>query len=191
MSAAARDTIEALLAACALKDLPRAGWVRVGVPAPESVAAHSWGIAHLALWLLPANLDLGRALAYASLHDLAEATVGDITPHDGVSHEEKARREGEAIDRLLALRPALRDLWAAYEAHDDAEARFVRELDRLDMAVQALAYHRRGATGMAAFIASAARVVRHPALTPLLEAIQAEITPADAPPQPPTSRPDR
>lgn len=29
----------------------------------------------------------------ALAHDLAEAVVGDITPHDGVSREEKHRRE--------------------------------------------------------------------------------------------------
>jgi putative hydrolase of HD superfamily len=203
MSAPARDTVDALLAACALKDLPRAGWARVGVPAPESVAAHSWGVAHLVLWLLPLDLDLGRALAYAALHDLAEATVGDITPHDGVGRDEKIRREREAIAALLDLRPALRDRWEAYEARADREAAFVHELDRLDMAVQALAYHRRGAAGMAAFVASAARVVRHPTLTPLLDVIRTEIAgeiaggdgaesgPGVAPGQLPTSRPDR
>ena len=29
----------------------------------------------------------------ALVHDLAESLVGDITPHDGVSKEEKYRRE--------------------------------------------------------------------------------------------------
>ncbi len=29
----------------------------------------------------------------ALVHDLAESTVGDITPHDGVSKEDKYQRE--------------------------------------------------------------------------------------------------
>ena len=73
-----------LSAALALKALPRAGWVRAGVRHPESVAAHSWGVAWLVLVLCPPALDRGRALAIAVAHDLPEVTVGDITPHDGV-----------------------------------------------------------------------------------------------------------
>jgi putative hydrolase of HD superfamily len=195
MTGSATATLDALIAAFALKDLPRAGWVRVGVHAPESVAAHSWGLAQLVLWLSPPDLDLGRALAYAALHDLAEARVGDITPHDGVTPAEKAEREAHAIEDLLTLRPDLRDRWFAYEAQADAESPFVRELDRLDMAIQALAYHRRGADGMGAFVASAARVVQHPALLPLLHAIAREVTGDGAGPgaaaQLPTSRPER
>jgi 5'-deoxynucleotidase YfbR-like HD superfamily hydrolase len=36
----------------------------------------------------------------AVVHDLAEAIVGDITPHDGISKEEKHRREKEAIEKM-------------------------------------------------------------------------------------------
>ena len=41
--------------------------------------------------------DSGRAVAMALVHDLAEAVVGDITPNDGVSDEEKAAMEREAM----------------------------------------------------------------------------------------------
>ena len=41
-----RDTLMAYLG---LKDVLRQGWVNAGVEAPESVAAHSWGMAVLAL----------------------------------------------------------------------------------------------------------------------------------------------
>ena len=66
---------KALLAAYGLKHLDRAGWVRVGIDAPESVAAHSWGLCWLALSLCPAELDLGTVLSFATLHDVAEAIV--------------------------------------------------------------------------------------------------------------------
>ena len=40
-----------------LKQIPRTGWVRSGIKAPESVAAHSWGMAVLAMELCPPELD--------------------------------------------------------------------------------------------------------------------------------------
>jgi putative hydrolase of HD superfamily len=171
------EGLETLLECLKLKALPRAGWVRKGVPGPESVAAHSWGVAWLALVLCPPELDRGRALAYATLHDLAEVRVGDLTPADNVSREEKTRREHQAMAQLAAglQRPDLAALQERYEAQADPEARLVRELDRLDMALQALAHHRAGHPGMREFVESADRVVRHPSLRPYLEAILAQV----------------
>jgi putative hydrolase of HD superfamily len=165
-------TLDALVEAARLKRLARAGWVRVGVSSPESVAAHSWGVAMLVVNLAPPGIDLGRALTYAVLHDLAEVRVGDLMPSDGVSHAEKARREREA---MVGLAPELLDRYDRYEAQEDDESRFVRQCDRLDMAIQALAYARDGAAGMREFVESAAKVVNHPSLRPLLDAIFAEL----------------
>lgn len=39
----------------------------------------------------------------ALVHDLAECIVGDITPHCGVSPEEKHRREDEAMKLITEL----------------------------------------------------------------------------------------
>lgn len=39
----------------------------------------------------------------ALVHDLAESIVGDITPHCGVSVEEKHRREEEAMKNICSL----------------------------------------------------------------------------------------
>jgi putative hydrolases of HD superfamily len=167
--------LETLLEGLSLKSLSRAGWVRKGVSGPESVAAHSWGICWLALALAPPELDLGKLLAYAALHDLPEVRVGDLTPADRVSKSEKARREHDAMAALARERPQLLAMFEAYEAQADAEARFVRELDRLDMALQALAYHQRGAAGMLEFVDSAAEVVRHPALRPSLDEVRARM----------------
>jgi putative hydrolase of HD superfamily len=135
------------------------------------VAAHSWGIAWLVLALGPPGLDRGRMLAYAALHDLPEVRVGDLTPEDGVAPEEKSRREHAAAMALLAGNPDLLELWEDYEAQADAEARFVRQLDRVDMAIQALAY--RAEADTRPFLDSADRFVTDPRLRPLIEAIKA------------------
>ncbi|HMV68636.1 MAG TPA: phosphohydrolase, partial [Myxococcota bacterium] len=57
----------------------------------------------------------------------------------------------------------------------DPEARFVRQLDRLDMALQALAYARAGMCGGEEFLASAARALSDPALLDALAAIDAAL----------------
>jgi putative hydrolase of HD superfamily len=125
-----------------LKRLPRAGWLRVGVEAPESVAAHSWGVAYLVLLLCPPDVDRGRALALAVLHDVGEARVGDITPHDGVDRAEKRRAEEAALVSLVD--PALVALWREYEDGSSPEGRFVKACDKLDMALQAQLYATEG-----------------------------------------------
>jgi 5'-deoxynucleotidase YfbR-like HD superfamily hydrolase len=38
-------------------------------------------------------IDKNKLLKICMVHDLAESVVGDITPHDGVSKEEKRRLE--------------------------------------------------------------------------------------------------
>jgi putative hydrolase of HD superfamily len=143
-----RDLLRFFHLAGRLKDTPRAGWALRGVERPESVADHSWRTALLALVLArraDPPLDRERAVALALVHDLAEALVGDITPYDGVSADEKHRREREAMARLaeLAGDGGLLALWEEYDAGTTPEARFVRELDKLETALQAAEYEER------------------------------------------------
>ncbi len=186
MSGAAA-TVSRWLEIVDLKHVDRAGWLRAGVVAPESVAAHSWGVAWLVLELLPPDLDLGRALAYAILHDLPEARVGDLTPQDGVDRATKHALEASAAADLLPPRLAAR--WSAYEAQGDPEARFVKQLDRLDMALQALAYASR-ADDVTPFMVSARKAIDAPALLALLDVLEGEISRSRPTPEAPPG-PDR
>ena len=132
---------DVLIEALALKALPRAGWLRVGVQAPESVAAHSWGVAWLVANLCPAELDREKALVIALVHDLAEVRVGDITPHDGLAPDEKDRLEREAFHALVQPMPNADELRQAFADYGRTpEGRFVKACDKLDMALQAERY---------------------------------------------------
>jgi len=164
------DTLDRLLEGLPLKHLDRAGWSRVGVQHPESVAAHAWGMSWLVLRLCPAELDRGRCLALATLHDLPEVQVGDLTPYDGISKTEKHAREDRAAAELLADRPDLLALVREYTNQASPEARFVRDLDKLDMALQALVY--RQVADTQEFVDSALRSVRTPQIRALIAAIQ-------------------
>ena len=135
------ESKEALIEALGLKHVVRAGWIRAGVKQPESVAAHSWGMAMLATQLWPEHLNLQRVLELCILHDVAEVIVGDITPHDGIASSEKHRLEVEAI-RTMGI--DAEEVFAEYEQQLTEESQFVRYLDKLDMALQAEIYEGQG-----------------------------------------------
>mgnify|MGYP005674321269 FL=1 len=133
-----------------LKDLPRTGWVRSGVQEPESVAAHSWGMAVLALHFAPKNLDLAKVLAMCIIHDLPEVRVGDLTPHDDVRN--KAELEASAMSELA---PEWLGLFHEYESGHSEEAKFVKQIDKLDMGLQASIYQSRQELDLSEFTNSA------------------------------------
>ena len=86
-----------------------------------------------------------RCLLMCLVHDMAESIVGDLTPHCGVSVEEKHRREEEAMEEIVKLVPELaanelRGLFAEYESQNTKEATLVKDLDRFDMICQAYEY---------------------------------------------------
>lgn len=164
-----------LIELLSLKTVDRAGWHRVDIAAPESVAGHSWGVATLALVLCPPELDRDRVVAIALVHDLAEVRTGDITPHDGIDRADKQRLETTAAKQLFASRPDLFALWEEYDTDDTEEARFVHDLDKLEMALQALAYRQSQAADTREFIASAAARARHPVVTTIIADIQARV----------------
>jgi len=153
-----------------LKTLRRQGWIDRGVREPESVADHSFRLALMA-WVLAQrrpDLDATRAMLLALVHDAAEAIAGDRTPFDAALQagaepavlfrqrpvydpEAEARKtaaERAALRELAALLPApvgerLIETWEEYEAALTAEARFVRQLDKLETVLQALEYRER------------------------------------------------
>ena len=153
-----------------LKNVERAGWKAVGIADPESVADHSWGVGLLVLLTCPPELDRGRALALAIIHDLPEVLVGDLTPRDGVSPDEKRRREARAARTLFVDHPELLALWEEYAENQSPEARFVHDLDKLEMGVQAERYRRQRGADTSEFLESARADLDAPALLALLGA---------------------
>jgi putative hydrolase of HD superfamily len=148
----------------ALKRLPRTGWVQRGVPDPESVAAHSFGVAALAAVTASAvGADPARAVLVAVIHDVAEALTGDLTPADGVPGDTKRRREEQAARRILAgVDPngTLMAAWLDYAERRTPEGRLVKDLDKIDMALQADAYAREGTAAAGALRRSAERTIQ-------------------------------
>lgn len=163
-----------------LKQLYRQGWLRHGVPAQqaESVAEHSFGVAMLALWLMEAEfpaLDRLRVLQMALLHDIGEIYAGDLTPADAVPAEEKHRREAASVRRVLGKLPGGEKfvaLWEEFEQGNTPEARLVRQLDRLEMGLQAGVYASQGFGQMQEFWATARQALDDPVLAAILSEVE-------------------
>lgn len=137
-----------LLESMKLKDIPRTGWRRIGIPTGESVADHVFGVALLAYVLGDARgMNKGRLIKMALIHDLPEARTGDIPPSSGSNQQEKLIKESRSMQGIVkslpaGLREEVSDLWREYALGETREASFLRELDKLEMAFQALRYEK-------------------------------------------------
>ncbi|KAF8548852.1 HD domain-containing protein [Imleria badia] len=160
-----------------LKTQKRTGWIDHNVPNPESISDHMYRMAVLAMCTSDATLDVPKCVMMCVVHDLAEAhgksfALGDITPREGIPKEEKRRLEAAAMhnfvhDMLHATPAALRieALWKEYEEGETPEAKFVKDLDRLEMALQAREYekvHGRARGDLQGFFDSSFPYLRHP-----------------------------
>ena len=140
--------LDLLLQANRLKALPRSGWMMRGIAQPESVAAHSYGVAFLSLLLadaVDAPLNRANLLTTALLHDLPESHITDIprTAMRFIAPSAKRTAEVDALEDLLKHAPsgeAYRELWLDFEDRRTPEGRLVRDADRLEVMLQAHVY---------------------------------------------------
>ena len=85
----ASRAIDFLTLTRSLKTTKRTGWVMRGVQSPESIADHMYRMSLMGMIasFSDGTLDTNRCIKLALIHDLAEAKVGDITPHCKYSYE--------------------------------------------------------------------------------------------------------
>ncbi len=162
-----------------LKALYRQGWLRHGVPKEhcETVAEHSMGVALLALFLADGffpELDKGRLILMGLLHDFGEIYAGDIVPGK-MSLEEKHVLERKSVERVFLRLPKGKDylaIWEEFEAQETPEARFMKEIDRLEMGLQASIYEQEGFGDLSVFFESTDKALSTPELRKILAAIR-------------------
>lgn len=104
---------------------------------------------------LTSKLDIAKCCRMALIHDMAEALVGDITPVDNVTKEEKSRRESETMDyiceKLLGRFNGglngreVRKIWQEYEDSETQESLFVHDVDKIELLLQMVEYERSSA----------------------------------------------
>ncbi len=173
--------IQAYFELAHLKQLYRQGWLARGIPAErcESVAEHTFGVAVTGMLLADAHfpeLDSHKILRMALIHDFGEVYAGDIIPGDAISPEEKHQREKEAVTRIFKGLPngeVYLALWEEFETGATAEASFVRQIDKLEMALQASVYEHQNLGDLTEFYRSAGKEISSPELENILKELEA------------------
>lgn len=135
-----------------LKNKKRQGWIYWNVTADriESIAEHIFGAEQLA-WLIYSeaelDLDIYKVISMLSLHETEEITIGDITPFDQVSREEKKRRGHIAIEETfknLFKNEMMINLIKEFDAGETKEAKFAVMCDKLECDLQVKKYYEQG-----------------------------------------------
>ena len=138
-----------------LKTTKREGWRRFSIDHGESISDHMYRMSIITMLCPPAlskRLDIPRCTKMALIHDMAESLVGDITPVDGVTKDEKSRRETETMDYICssllgsvdggAQAKEIRGIWQEYEDNQTPEAHFVHDVDKMELLLQMVEYER-------------------------------------------------
>jgi putative hydrolase of HD superfamily len=165
-----------------LKDLKRTGWVIAKVKKPESIAAHSFGVSLLALiFARRMELNIEKCLKMALIHDINEIYTKDIAlwPEDRGTDKEivKEKIEEKAMRKVLSLLPNSikkdwEKIWKELKPRKTREAKLIRDLDKLDMVIQALIYKKRTRRSLSDWIRDADNLIKLPEVRKVFEIVK-------------------
>ena len=145
-----------------LKGVKRKGWVIDGVKNPESVSDHSWMVALMVMIIGKerGDIDLLKTIKMALVHDIAESRTGDIVTirkwnskspkelFEDITKKDKHKREEDALKKLVDMLgrdgKEYFDLLKEYFENETKEAVLVKDIDKLEMCLQALEYELNG-----------------------------------------------
>ena len=149
-----KSTMRFYLLATQLKYKIRSGWNEthwnVSKERIESIAEHIYGTCILALSIdseFETHLDINKVIKMLVLHELGEVIIGDITPFDNITPEEKLRNEHEAIKKVLGdliKKEEYFSLLLEFDEKKTKEAIFAYHCDKLDADIQAKVYQDMG-----------------------------------------------
>ena len=149
-----RNTMRFYLLATKLKYKIRSGWDKthwnVSKERIESIAEHVYGTCILALSIdseFETDLDINKVIKMLVLHELGEVIIGDITPFDNITTEEKMKREHEAMKEVigdLVNHEEFLSLLFEFDEKKTKEAIFAYHCDKLEADIQAKVYQDMG-----------------------------------------------
>ncbi len=164
-----------------LKNTSRQGWIdKLSITNPESVADHTFSMAIIGMVLSDSkNYDTEKILKMILLHDLAESVTGDITP-DKKPKNEKIILENKIMKDILANLPKSIQIqyfkiWEEYQENESLDAKFVHQVDKFEMAIQAKIYQKQTSFEKTrVFFESAKEEITDPNLLKFLEQLYME-----------------
>ena len=154
MSKKMENVMRFYLLATKLKYRIRSGWDEkhwnVKSERLESIAEHVYGTCILAISLdseFDLNLDMEKVLKMLAIHEIGEVLIGDITPFDEITSNEKMELEHKAMKNVigdLIKKDELFDLLVEFDDHKTKESRFCYLCDKIEADIQAKVYQDKG-----------------------------------------------
>ena len=164
------------------KKIVRTGWKMMGVPHPESVAEHSFQLGVMAMVFADQlGVDREKLIKMAVIHDLGEIFTGDIVWSRGnmidvQKRKEKESIEAQGIDALFAKLGNSKEYKAIFREMTDrksVEADIFWQLDKLEMAIQALQYELKTGINLEEFFVNTDLQLTLPFLRDIFSCVQA------------------
>lgn len=164
-----------------LKEVTRAGWGNYNIKNPENVADHSFRTAVLAMMFgKKLGVNETKLIKMALLHDVGESITGDIIQERGrkeiIPQKKKIEKEKKAVAKIVRAMEGgkeIFDLWFEYANGKTKEARILKQLDKIEMVLQALEYEKRKTPKkLDEFWINTEKYVRAPLLRDVLKALK-------------------
>lgn len=140
------------LLATELKNKIRSGWIvwNVSKERLESVAEHIYGTCILAIAIdseFNLNIDLSKVVMMLVLHEIEEIKIGDLTPFDKITDDEKRIIGKEAVTQVLkplSKKDKYIELIEEFENMQTKESIFAKMCDKLEADIQSKIYCEQG-----------------------------------------------
>ena len=165
-----------------LKRIKRTGWVLKGIKDPESVSDHIYRAAVMCMTLgKKRNLNMSKLLSMTLIHDLGEVATADIRYEEGgkiiASEQAKNQIEEDILKGILPLtgeKDYYLSLWQEFRHQTSPEAKFLKQVEKLEMVLQALEYQESGIkkNKLDEFFENARKYISDPEIKELLREIE-------------------
>jgi len=143
-----KNLLQFYLLATELKDKIRSGWKvwNIDRQRVESVAEHIYGTCILAISIdsqFKLDIDLYKVIIMLVLHEIEEIKIGDLTPFDKVTKQEKRIIGKQAVGEILSTldkRLQYIELIEEFEDMKTNESIFAKMCDKLEADIQCKLY---------------------------------------------------
>jgi len=170
-----------LLTTAQSKRIVRTGWKMNDIKDPESVAEHSYQLCVIAMVFADQlGVDRERLIKMAVIHDLGEIITGDLVWSRGniidiQKRQKKEIMEAEGIESIFAKLGNSKQYKAIFEEmvqRKSPEAEIFWQLDKLEMAIQALQYEKSDNKNLEEFFVNTDFQLTHPFLREVFARVQ-------------------
>lgn len=143
-----KKLLQFYLLATELKNKIRSGWKvwNIDRERVESVAEHIYGTCILAISIdseFELNVDIYKVITMLVLHEIEEIKIGDLTPFDKITKEEKRRIGKKAVEEILSTldkKVQYIQLIEEFENMETKESIFAKMCDKLEADIQCKLY---------------------------------------------------